>query len=153
MPGTLDFMPPEALSVKPRYGNPVDMFSLGCVACHVISHQWPEPKDRVAELENGMIALTEIQRREEYLEVCTELSLKQLVESCLHNKPEKRPEISSVCQDLKLIDAKLTNQASSEAVVQLKNNQMQELQHNVQAMAVNEQPEPLEKVSDLMSQY
>jgi len=30
---------------------------------------------------------------------------------------------------------------------------MQELQHNVQAMAVNEQPEPLEKVSDLISQY
>ena len=81
----------------------------------------------------------------------SELSLKQLVESCLHNKPEKRPEILSVCQDLKLIDAKLTNQASFEAVVQLKNNQMQELQHNVQAMAVNEQPEPLEKVSDLIN--
>ena len=64
-------MPPEALSVKPRYGKPVDVFSLGCVACHVISHQWPEPKDRVAELEDGMIAFTEMQRREEYLEVCT----------------------------------------------------------------------------------
>ena len=56
-------MPPEVLSVKPRYGKSVDVFSLGCVACHVMSHQWPEPKDRVLELEDTMIALTEIQTR------------------------------------------------------------------------------------------
>ena len=43
-PGTTHFMPPETLN-KPRYGKPVDVFSLGCVALHVISHQWPEPKD------------------------------------------------------------------------------------------------------------
>ena len=60
-PGTLHFMPPEALLKKPRYGKPVDVFSLACVILHVMSHQWPEPKDHVPE--GSMTALTEVERR------------------------------------------------------------------------------------------
>ena len=41
MPGTLIFMPPESTSVNPQYHTPVDIFSLGCVTIHVMSHQWP----------------------------------------------------------------------------------------------------------------
>ena len=63
-PGTLYFMPPEALSVRPRYGKPIDVFSLACIALHVVSHKWPEPKDRVEEdpITHAMTALTEVQR-------------------------------------------------------------------------------------------
>ena len=166
-PGTLHFMPPEALSVKPHYGKPVDVFSLGCVACHVMSHQWPEPKDRVLELEDKMVPLTEIERRDKYLDMCTELSLKRLVESCLDNKPDKRPKIAVVCQQLKhikasvnqqapltrpisseLLDAiqnekltssvKLTDQKLLEAV---QNDQIQELQKDILNVSVSEQPQ------------
>ena len=77
-PGTLSFMPPEALLVRPRYSKPVDVFSLACVTLHVMSHQWPEPKDLFHE--GTMIARTEVQRREEYLKFCTQ-PLKQLTES------------------------------------------------------------------------
>jgi len=98
MPGTLHFMPPETLLVKPRYGKPVDVFSLGCIACHVMSHQWPVPKDRVPE--GTMIVLTEVQRREDYLLSCHS-SLKQLVELCLQNVPEQRPQVSDVFRELK----------------------------------------------------
>jgi len=115
-PGTLHFMPPEALSVKPRYGKPVDVFSLGCVACHVMSHQWPEPKDRVLELEDTMIAFTEIERREKYLETFSDLLCKQLIELCLHNKPDKRPEISSVCHQLKNIKASVNPIAKASGI-------------------------------------
>jgi len=111
-PGTLHFMPPEALSSKPRYGKPVDVFSIGCVTLHVVSHEWPEPKDRVQEIDDSLIALTEVQRREKYLELCTNSSLKQLVKSCIHNKPEQRPEISYVCQELKRIKALVDQQDS-----------------------------------------
>ena len=58
-PGTTHFMPPEALKEKPCYGKPVDVFSLACVFLHVMSHQWPVPKDLLPE--NTMIALTEMQ--------------------------------------------------------------------------------------------
>ena len=98
-PGTTHFMPPEALKSKPRYGKPVDVFSLACVALQVMSHQWPEPKDRVSE--DTMTVLSEIQRRDEYITFCTQPALKELVELCLHNKPEQRPEILVVCVKLK----------------------------------------------------
>ena len=109
-PGILYFMPPEALLVRPRYGKPVDMFSLACVALHLMSHQWPEPKDLLQE--DTMMARTEVQRREEYLKFCIQPSLKQLIQSCLHNKPEHRPEISNVCIALKEVKATIDQQAS-----------------------------------------
>ena len=107
-PGTLHFMPPEALLVKPRYGKPVDVFSLACIIVHVMSHQWPEPKDRVPE--GTMTVLTEVQRREEYLQSCTPLSLKELVELCLHNTPEQRPVITVICKDVKALKANADHQ-------------------------------------------
>ena len=109
-PGTLYFMPPETLLVRPRYGKPVDVFSLACVALHVMSHQWPEPKDLLQE--DTMMARTEVQRREEYLKFCIQPSLKQLIQSCLYNKPEHRPEISNVCIALKEVKATIDQQAS-----------------------------------------
>ncbi|XP_065915570.1 uncharacterized protein [Dysidea avara] len=103
-PGTLHFMPPEALSVRPRYGKPVDVFSLACIALHMMSHQWPEPKD-VAEQDPvtyKMNALTEVERREQYLHWCAPPSgLKPLLEICLHNQPDRRPPVSTVCVELK----------------------------------------------------
>ena len=43
VPGTADFMPPEAFADNPHYGLPLDVFSFGCVICHVITQQWPTP--------------------------------------------------------------------------------------------------------------
>ena len=43
-PGTLDFMPPEALDDRPQYGPPLDAFSYGGgVILYTITHQWPHP--------------------------------------------------------------------------------------------------------------
>ena len=102
-PGTTHFMPPEALMNRPHYGKPVDVFSLACVTLQVMSHQWPEPKDRVSE--DTWTILTEIQRRDKYITFCTLPALKELVELCLHNKPEQRPEISAICVKLKELKA------------------------------------------------
>ena len=107
-PGTTHFMPPEALKSKPHYGKPVDVFSLACVALQVMSHQWPEPKDRVSE--DTMTVLTEIQRRDEFITFCTHPALKELVELCLLNKPEQRPEISVVCVKLKELKVTIEKQ-------------------------------------------
>ena len=43
-PGTLHFMPPEALDEEdPIYGTPVDVFSFGGIALHLFSEKWPTP--------------------------------------------------------------------------------------------------------------
>ncbi|XP_065915145.1 vacuolar protein sorting-associated protein 35-like isoform X2 [Dysidea avara] len=102
-PGTVHFMPPEALSVKSHYSKPVDVFSLACVALHIMSHQWPEPKDQVELVNNSVVAHTEVQRRDNYLEYCTPPSLKALIELCLNNDAKQRPDISIVHRELNKI--------------------------------------------------
>ena len=111
VPGTPHFMPPEALSVKPRYGKPVDVFSVGCIALHAMSHQWPIPKDQV-QLDSSytMKPITEVDRREEYLPRCNPDALKQLVEKCLHNNPNYRPTISVICAEMKKLRASVESQ-------------------------------------------
>ena len=108
-PGTQYFMPPEALSIKPRYGKPVDVFSLACVALHVMSHQWPRPVDQVYldPISQLYKVFTEVERRQEYLSFCSLSSLKEQVQKCLHNLPDERPEISAVCKALKCIKAEV----------------------------------------------
>ncbi|XP_065913277.1 uncharacterized protein [Dysidea avara] len=108
-PGTLQFMPPEAISVNPRYGKSIDVFSLGCVSLHLMSHQWPQPLDQVRQ--DTLTALTEVERREEYLKLCSLSSLKQLIESCLHNEPGKRPDIATFRMKVKNIKADADRQA------------------------------------------
>ena len=113
-PGMQCFMPPEALSVEPRYGKPIDIFSLACVTLHVMSHQWPQPKQDQVKLDpitEKFAVFTEATRREEYLRLCNPPSLKSQVELCLHNLPEKRPDISTVCKALKDIKAEADQKA------------------------------------------
>ena len=59
-----------------------------------------------------MVARTEVQRREEYLKCCTQPRLKQLIQLCLHNKPERQPEISNVCIIFKEVKATIDQQSS-----------------------------------------
>ena len=101
-PGTVAFMPPEALSVNPVYGPSIDVFSLGCVCVHMVSLQWPIPSDQVTADD---VVVSEIQRREAYLINLTKFpGLTQLVERCLQNKSEKRPAIGDVIKDLKNVE-------------------------------------------------
>ena len=42
-PGTVDFIPPEALEANPVYGTAVDVFSYAGIALHVFAEEWPTP--------------------------------------------------------------------------------------------------------------
>jgi len=39
-PGTLYFLPTETTSTRTQYGKPADVFSLGCVMIHLMTHEW-----------------------------------------------------------------------------------------------------------------
>jgi len=61
-PGTLHFMPPEALEDdNPIYGTPIDVFSFGGIALHVFSEEWPAPcgLKKKDPFTNKLLALTE----------------------------------------------------------------------------------------------
>ena len=99
-PGTIIFMPHEALQATSDYSKPVDVFSLACVTLHVMSSQWPMPTSQVVLVGKRMKAYTEVERRQDYLKYCKPPDLQELVKSCLHHIPKKRPEISQVYMEL-----------------------------------------------------
>ena len=100
-PGTVHFMPPEALEEDdPVYGTPVDVFSFGAVTLHLFSEEWPTPsgpKKRDPNT-NELVALSEAQRRQRYLDTMTVegAALKEMVMRCLDDDPDRRPPIQEV---------------------------------------------------------
>ena len=104
-PGTVDFMPPEALLETPEYGPPLDIFSYGGVILHVVNQEWPTPLHYVmTDPKTGkMVALSEVERRQQHMEKMTgtPADLRPLVEQCLDNHPSRRPPISDVSERIK----------------------------------------------------
>ena len=100
-PGTVDFMPPEALSTSPVYGPPMDVFSFAGIILHTFNQEWPRPVDQVEfdARTREMTALSEVKRRQRYLDKMTkeDKGLKSLVEVCLDNDPTIRPAIKTIC--------------------------------------------------------
>ena len=73
LPGTPDFMPPEALSIRPVYGPSLDIFSYGGVILNVATRQWPQPSDQVEfNPDTGRReVVSEVKRRQQYLDKMT----------------------------------------------------------------------------------
>ena len=108
-PGTVDFMPPEALLETPEYGPPLDVFSYGGVILHVVNQEWPRPLHYVmTDPKTGKIlGLSEVERRQQHVKKMTgtPADLRPLVERCLDNQPSRRPPISDVSERMKEIES------------------------------------------------
>ena len=122
-PGTQVFMPPEALevSLEVTYGITIDVFSLGCVCLHVISMQWPVPKAvKLLDSKTGkIVALTELQRRENYLMAFQQFpTLRTLVSQCLHDFPKERPTVGAVLEGLRTVHHDLVSH-ENDNIIQL----------------------------------
>ena len=94
-PGTRDFMPPEALLPKPKYGKPLDRFSFGCVTLHMLTHNWPKPnvvaskKPRTPwDNRKHLLPHPSVELRDGFI--------KPIVIPCLDIKPEKRPTFEDI---------------------------------------------------------
>ena len=104
-PGTVDFMPPEALLESPEYGPPLDVFSYGGVILHVVNQKWPSPLHYVMidRKTRKPVALSETQRRQEHIDKMsgTPTGLESLVKQCLDDDSAARPPISDVSERMK----------------------------------------------------
>ena len=116
-PGALVYMPPEALDDSSSYDASIDIFSLGVIVVFVLSEQFPQnlKAPTYTDDEKGLVARTELQRREEYTRKIytafpTTHPLIQLMESCLHNTPKERPSTETV---LELLDQALDGVSDS----------------------------------------
>ena len=107
LPGTPDFMPPEALSIRPVYGPSLDVFSYGAVILNVTTQLWPQPTDPIeCNPDTGRReVVSEVKRRQQYLDRITEgaVDLKPLVISCLNDNPKNRPPVAEVSMSIKSV--------------------------------------------------
>ena len=97
-PGTLPYMPPEALQVKPNYDSMLDMFSFGHLALYAIVQEYPGdllPATYADPSTEEVKGRSEVERREKYIRMLySKLTeghvLTKMILQCLHNMPERR---------------------------------------------------------------
>ena len=115
-PGTLDFMPPEALLTEPIYDTPLDVFSYGGITIHCMSGEWPSP-ERAVEIDpttRRVVGYSEQERRRSLIEKMGNTEqLKSLTIRCLDNLPEARPTMVEISEQVSF----LKNRAMSSSPV------------------------------------
>ena len=101
-----DFLPYSCDVLK--YELPLNVFSFGCIICHVITQKWPSlqgllwpiniPLTTLDDDLSGSISSTSTvdYSYQDYSRLIVDSSLKQLVETCLQRDPKDRPHISQV---------------------------------------------------------
>ena len=144
-PGTVDFMPPEALEnmSSVRYGRELDVFSFGCVMLHTLSHEWPTPLQAVVtdpvlfELKTQ----SEVERRRNYFDRIDRNRLRvltPLIESCLSSLPKNRISVVTLCEQLEgLVDREHVPTVSLlQQELQTINTELQNKEHEIQAKSL-----------------
>ena len=125
-PGTVDFMPPECLARSPVYGPPMDVFSFAGIILHTFNQQWPRPLEskQIDPKTKNMIALSEVERRQQYLDKMTGEAevLQPLVKRCLDDDPSRRPVIKAVSNLVKEHRERCARRLNLQDTVILENN-------------------------------
>ena len=141
-PGTVDFMPLEALSISPVYGPPMDVFSFAGIILHTFNQQWPRPTDQVQfdPKTRRRVALSEVERRQQYLDkmIGEAEVLRPLVEECLDDDPAVRPAIATVCERIQVSKDAYMNEFPQDFITLCQENQSLRVD-NVQKEIKNEQ--------------
>ena len=104
-PGTLAYMPPEALREPPRYTKKLDCFSEGVIMIQVCTRLWPEPGPRTqlvrdARSPTGMIEMPVLEqdRRRNHIDLIDPSHpLLPIVMDCLQYQEEERLSSDEIC--------------------------------------------------------
>ena len=146
-PGTLSYMPPEALRQRPSYDAKLDCFSVGVMILHVLCGNWPYPSEPNRVNPNNrrqLIALSEAERREEYFQqVRGDHPLVELIRGCLDNDPPQRPDAVRILGRLRQVISQSPPSCGNKMELL---NQTQTLRNERQGLS--EQVEQLREVSN-----
>ena len=105
-PGTLAYMPPEALTDNPRYDTPLDVFSFGQLSLYVAVQQFPvpfemSPEEAIRAYHLGEVAIL---KRKKWLDKLPEdHCLRDLILSCLRDEPSERPSTERLNVKMKVL--------------------------------------------------
>ena len=166
--GTLAFMSPEALVDPPKYDEKLDVFSYGNVIITVVTHRWPNPQQPTRLEGKKLIAVSELERRQQYLVLFTpkenELFL-PIVRPCLQNDPTMRPTSIQLVTQMRGIEESHPRRVEDSTVIAqlrqdlwLKDKQLrendQQLRENHEQMQkiLEESGQQWEEIKDLQTE-
>ena len=107
-PGTLVYMPPEALS-KPRYTEKIDCFSFGVLIVQILTRSYPNPKDQFVPINNGPTyrKVSEVERRQDHIDkIDPNNPLLSIAKACLTNNPNDRPSAQDISENIESLKSK-----------------------------------------------
>ena len=104
-PGTTVYMSPEALKDRPVYTDKLDSFSYGVLCVQIMTRQFPDPGNRVTEVEDSRfptgtieVRVPEIERRNSHISLVDPAhSLLAVALDCLKDKDRERPSCHELC--------------------------------------------------------
>ena len=107
-PGTLAYMPPEALREPPRYTKKLDCFSEGVIMIQVCTRKWPEPGPRTEQRVDPTsptgeveVPVLETKRRKNHIDMIQcDHPLLPIANHCLQYQERSRPSSEELCQRL-----------------------------------------------------
>ena len=107
-PGTLAYMPPEALREPPRYTKKMDCFSEGVIMIQVCTRLWPEPGPRTQLVPDTRsptgsteMPVLETERRKNHIDLIDPTNaLLPISIECLKYEERERPSSEELCERL-----------------------------------------------------
>ena len=107
VPGTQDYMPPEALEGSIVYGTGLDVFSFGHLSLFTVIQSPVQPllPYTYTDSTRGLRARSELERRGKFMERANELlseghPLLELIKQCLSDQPTHRPSAAELMRSL-----------------------------------------------------
>ena len=110
LPGTLDYMPPEAMGGGVTYDPSLDVFSFGHLALFTLiqTHVRPLLPPTYTNSKYQLVARSEVERRMVFVEKAENIpgsqSLLKVVQQCLQNEPSERPAAGRLVEMLEYIE-------------------------------------------------
>ena len=111
VPGTLDYMPPEAMGGGVTYDPSLDVFSFGHLALFTLiqTHVRPLLPPTYTNSAKKLVARSEVERRIVFMEKAEKIpgshSLLPIIQRCLENEPSERPATGELVEMLQGIVA------------------------------------------------
>ena len=148
-PGTLAYMPPEALGDPPIYSKKIDCFSFGVLQIQIMTHQFPDPGPAMQVVEDPRsptgttnMPVLDSERRKSHIDLIDPThALLPTALSCLGYLEKDRPTAQDLCQQLatiketsrymQLAHLREQNEEQGQHIQQL-HQQLQTLQHELQ---------------------
>ena len=142
-PGTLAYMPPEALSEPPVYSKKIDCFSFGVLQIQIMTRQFPDPGPAMQVVEDSRsptgtikIPVLDSERRKSHIDLIDPThTLLPTALGCLSYSEKDRPSAKDLCRELAAVkEAPRYQLQILQRELQAKDQQLQDSQRQIQQL-------------------